>query len=157
MSKSFISTLIFGSIFIFVGALIFLTAVDVIDAPDENFNAPRWIVAVIGLAFAVAGAMVIVKSLESGYGDHPLFKSISTLMVLAFLVFFAAPFNWVAFGPGERSFSRSTSFGPLTVSQNANGDLGGRMVFGIAAILMDIFVIYVIYRLLRGKGISNQK
>jgi hypothetical protein len=155
IDKSFVKQLVFGSIFIFAGAFIFLTAIDVIHAPDENFNAPRWVIAAVGLAFALAGAMVIVKGLESGFGDDPIYKWISTGMILAFLVFFAAPFNWVAFGPGERSFSGSTSIGPIAVNQSGASDFGGRMAFGIGAILMDILIIYILFRLLRGRRISS--
>jgi len=132
-----------------------LTAIDVIHSPDENFNAPRWVIAAVGMAFALAGAMVIVKGLESGFGDHPIYKWISTGMILAFLVFFAAPFNWVAFGPGERSFSSSTSFGSIAVNQDGASDFGGQVAFGIGAVLLDIFIVYILLRFLRGKSISS--
>ena len=48
--RSFISMFLFGSIFICLGALIFLVAIDVIHLPDEDFNAPRWVITAAGAA-----------------------------------------------------------------------------------------------------------
>ena len=114
--QSFISSLLFGSLFILVGAFIFLISIDVIQVPDEDFNAPRWAVAAVGMAFALAGAMAALNGLKSGYGDHLIFKWAYNAMLLMFMILFAVPFHWVAFGSGERSFSSSTSVGIGIVS-----------------------------------------
>ena len=152
--KAFVSLLIFGSIFIIVGAFIFLMAIDVIKVPDDDFNAPRWVIAAVGVTFSLAGAMVMLNGLKSGFGDHVLFKWAYNGMLLVFMVLFAAPFHWVAFGSGERSFSSSTSLGAVSVTQSG-GETGGRLAFGIGAILMDLFILFILFRIIQGKDLSR--
>lgn len=152
--KSFLSLLIFGSIFICVGAFIFLMSLDIIHVPDEDINAPRWVLTAVGLTFALAGVMVMLNGLKSGFGDHPIFKWAYNFVLLLFMIFFAAPFNWVAFGPGEREFSSSTSVGAVSVTQSGS-EFGGRLAFGLGAILMDILIVYLIYRVIQGKDLSR--
>ncbi len=154
--KSLISLILFGGIFISVGALIFLVSVDVIHIPEEDFNAPRWVVAAIGIAFSLAGAMVMVNGLKSGYGDQPLLKWVYNGMLLIFMIVFAAPFHWVAFGLGERSFSSSVGVGGVSITQNSGGELGGRLAFGCGAIFMDLFILFIIYQIFKGKDLSDQ-
>ena len=153
--NSFISLLLFGSVFIFVGAFIFLIAIDVFHMPDEGFNAPRWVIAAAGAAFALAGALVILNGLKSGFGDDILFKWAYNFTFLAFMVLFAAPFNWVAFGSGERSFSSSTSVGAVSVTQSGGGEIGGRFAFSLGAILIDLLFLFMIYRIFQGKDLSK--
>ena len=154
--KSLVSLLLFGSLFIFVGAFVFLMAVDVISVPDEDINSPRWVLAAVGMVFALAGAMVMVNGVKSGFGDSPLYKWIYNGMVLIFLIIFAAPFHWVAFGSGERTFTSSTGVGGVSVSQSGGDDIGGRLAFACGAVLMDLFILFMIYRLLQGKNISEE-
>lgn len=155
--QSFISSLIFGSLFILVGTFVFLMSIDVIHVPDEDFNAPRWAVAAVGMAFALAGAMVALKGLKSGFGDHIIFKWIYNAMLLMFMILFAVPFHWVAFGSGERSFNGSTSVGTgsISVIRSGGGESSGRLVFGIGAILMDVFILFILYRIFEGKNLSK--
>jgi len=155
--RSFISLIFFGSIFICVGAIIFLISINVISVPEEDINAPRWVIAAVGLAFALAGGIVMVNGLKSGFGDHILFKWIYNGMLLLFILLFAIPFNWVAFGSGERSFSSSTSIGIGPISQSSTGETSGRLVFGFGAILIDIFVLFIIFRIVQGKNLSKDE
>ena len=76
------------------------------------------------------------------------------LMLLVFMVLFVAPFHWIAFGPGERSFSSSTSMGGVNLTQRG-GETSGRLAFGLGAILMDIFSVFILYRIVRGKDLSK--
>jgi hypothetical protein len=64
------------------------------------------------------------------------------------VVCLAIPFNWVAFGAGERHFSSSSSFLGVT-SGGAPGETEGRIVFGLFAILMDLMVVLVPLRFLK--------
>ena len=152
--RSFRSLVIFGSIFIFVGAFIFLISINLISVPEEDIYAPRWVLTSVGLTFALAGVLVVLNGLKSGLGHHALYKWIYNGVLLMFMIFFAAPFNWVAFGPGEREFSSSTSVGAVSVSQSGE-DFGGRLVFGIGAILMDILILYLVYRAIQGRDLSQ--
>ncbi len=157
--QSFISLLIFGSIFIIVGAFIFLMSIDVIHVPDEDFNAPRWVVAAVGLAFALVGVIVTLNGLRSGFGDHIIFKWTYNAMTLMFMFLFAVPFHWVAFGSGERSFSSSTSLGigAVSLNQSGSGETSGRLAFGFGAILMDIFIFVIFYRFIKGENLTKDK
>jgi hypothetical protein len=130
--RSFVSLLLFGGLFMCVGAFVFLMAIDVIHIPEEDINAPRWVLAAVGMTFALAGAMVSIKGIKNRFGNHPLFKWIYNALLLVFMLFFAAPFHWVAFGPGERTFESSTNVGSVTVSQGGGGEESGRVCHRVA-------------------------
>jgi hypothetical protein len=49
--------------------------------------------------------------------------------------------NWTAFAP-EVSYSSSTTIGPIQI--RGGDQIGGRIVFGAAAIIVDILLISVI-------------
>ena len=147
--------LIFGSIFIIAGAVIFLMSIDIFHVPDENFNVPRWVVAIVGMVFSLAGALAILNGLKSGFGYLPLYKWVYNGLLLVFMVLFAIPAHWVAFGSGERSFESTKSFGAVSASQGGGGESSGRLVFGIGAILMDVIILYILYGIFQGKNLSK--
>jgi len=151
------SLLFFGSLFIVIGALIFLMAVDVFPIPDEDINAPRWVLATVGVSFALAGVMVALNGLKSRFSDHPIYKWAYNILLLMFMVIFVAPFHWVAFGPGMRTFNSSTSVGSISISQGGSGDISGRLAFGLGAILVDILILYIIFRIIQGKDLFKGK
>ena len=64
------------------------------------------------------------------------------------MVGFASIFVWIAFGPGERRFSGGFSIGPLFTS-SASSEMEGRIVFGIAAVLLSAFALWGTYAWLR--------
>lgn len=154
--NSFLSLLIFGSIFIFVGAFIFLMAIDVIHIPEEDINVPRWVLAAVGLAFALAGVMVMVNGIKSSFGDHIIFKWVYNSLVLLFMIIFASPFHWIAFGGGERSFSSSMGVGGVSITQSGGGDFSGRLAFGCGAVFMDLFIVLIIHRIVKGKNLLDE-
>ena len=58
-------------------------------------------------------------------------------------VSFASVFNWVAFGPGERHFTTRTSVGSGAIGVTTvaeGGELGGRIAFGVFALLLDLLI-----------------
>jgi hypothetical protein len=61
---------------------------------------------------------------------------LATLLVTCF----ALTFDWVAFGPGERKFSGSFSFG-IAATGFQPGELFGRASFGVGAVVLDIWAI----------------
>jgi len=61
---------------------------------------------------------------------------LATLLVTCF----ALTFDWVAFGPGERKFSGSFSFG-IAATGFQPGELFGRASFGVCAVFLDIWAI----------------
>jgi hypothetical protein len=60
----------------------------------------------------------------------------------------AAVFNWIAFGPGPRSFSGGISI-PFVAISGPQSEWSGRVAFGLAAGLIDLFLLWVIVRGLR--------
>jgi len=55
----------------------------------------------------------------------------------------ASVFNWVAFGPGERHFTTRTSVGSGAIGVTTvadGGELGGRIAFGVFALLLDLLI-----------------
>jgi hypothetical protein len=64
------------------------------------------------------------------------------------LSLFAAVPGWIAFGPGPRVFGGSASIGVISVATQP-GASTGRIVFGIAAVLIGLFAAYAWVRWLR--------
>lgn len=59
----------------------------------------------------------------------------------AFLLFLLA-FNWIAFAPGERNFSRTTSSSFTKPMKFKTSETEGRIVFGVVAGALDFFLLY---------------
>ena len=157
MSNSFIALHVYGSIFICVRAFIFLMFINIIRVPEENFNVPHWVVPAVGMAFALSGTLVTMNGMKSGFGDHTLFNLTYNALVLMLMILFADPFHWVALGSGEHSFIGATRVGLVSFMQSDGGDTSGHIVFGLGAILMDIFIIHTLYRIIRGENHSKSK
>lgn len=69
------------------------------------------------------------------------------------LLFFLLTFNWIAFGPGERNFTRKTQSdltGTTTTSRISNTE--GRLVFGVIVGLVDLLLVYAIVKVKRHKA-----
>jgi len=90
-----------------------------------------FIFAPIALVFVIAGALVALPP-----RDDATHRLLATLL----LTFFAATFDWVAFGPGERHFSGGIGLGIGGVGFSP-GETFGRTVFGIVAVLIDVWAI----------------
>jgi|LNFM01.2.fsa_nt_gb hypothetical protein len=68
---------------------------------------------------------------------------------------FIAIFNWIAFGPGERHFTRTTGTTSGAVSSGKKApasELEGRLAFGVVAGLLDLMIIAGLYHALRHRG-----
>jgi hypothetical protein len=64
------------------------------------------------------------------------------------LLFLAITCNWTAFAPGVAYYS-SSSVGPLEFS--GQDQVGGRIVFGLAAIAVNLLILDVIVGWARGR------
>jgi hypothetical protein len=60
----------------------------------------------------------------------------------------ALVFNWVAFFPGERHFSSTFSVPGVSIS-TGGGQLAGRILFGLGALLADAIVLHALWWQLR--------
>ena len=109
---------------------------------------PGWVAVAAGAMFVLAGAAVIV-----GYavghagpdGDLPPgtpFWILLTQYLLGFGIVGAltAVTGWIAFGPGKRQFSTTLEL-PFLPMRWASGEFGGRAIFGVAAVLMSVFLV----------------
>lgn len=153
---SFLSLIAFGAIFLSVGVFIALISLDIIPVPEENIHAPRWVITAAGLTFGVAGLLVVVNGLKEIVGtDSAILRWLTNSLALVFMLALAVPFNWVGFWPGERQFSRTVGIGPFTFSSDG-GEIGGRIAFGLFAILMDVFILLILGGLITGKGLGDE-
>jgi hypothetical protein len=119
---------------------------------SEKFQAPRWVVACAGGAFLFFGGW-LAALYATGYDPQRSEQTLpSPAIQLAVFVpgilCLAAPFHWVAFGPGPRQFSTTLSI-PFLALHNSGGSMGGRIAFGVGALLMDAILIGSVVRLVR--------
>jgi hypothetical protein len=134
----------FALMFWIVGSLVLALAVGWIPAPPERFEAPRWVVGAAGFLFLAGGFVPLAA--RSGPNSWA-----SRCVGAAVLWPLALIFNWIAFGAGPRHFPGGWSIGGLGISQGSGSDTGGRIVFGIAAVVLDLIVIAVAVRWMRNK------
>jgi hypothetical protein len=117
----------------------------------EGWSVPLWIGAAFGLSFFSASLAVgMMDKMFNSLRDKVWFSSIQLAAIASIPLLLLVMFNWVAFGPGEREFSVSVSIPFIgAYFPNANQILG-RAVFGIFAILGDLFVGGVVFSMIRG-------
>ena len=127
---------------VLAGAVLVALSAGIIPADDRMFNAPRWVLGACGLLLFFAGFLVIVPP------QMPRMKNFLGGMLLTT---FAAIPGWIAFGPGQRAFGGSFSFGEI-ISASHPGETTGRIVFGIAAVVLGCFAAYAWWRWLRSLG-----
>ena len=118
----------------------------------EKLQTPRWVVASMGGAFLVFGgwtAAVYRSGYDPGKPDAKLPPPALQLAVLVpGLILFAAPFHWIAFWPGPRTFQSSFSLPFLSGSGTSHG-WTGRAMFGAGAILIDLMILSLTVTLVR--------
>ena len=138
-----------GSVVALAGAAIVGVA---IFGNADRFHAPRWVVGAVGGAFLVFGAWTAAVYALGYDPERPQETLPSPLVQLLVLVpgmlLFAAPFHWIAFGPGPRQFSASFSIPFLSIRRGAP-ELPGRAAFGLGALLLDIILVAAVIRLAR--------
>ncbi|HET8530493.1 MAG TPA: hypothetical protein VFO08_05045 [Methylomirabilota bacterium] len=143
-----------GALFGVVGLAILLVALRILPSDESKFQAPHWVVGAAGLAFFLVGILL----LTTPPAQTPEAASRTTwrtfLLGTGVVGAMAAIFNWVAFGPGPRHFGGSISIPFVSVS-GPQSEWSGRAAFGLAAVMMDLFLGWVIVRGLRdllGRG-----
>ena len=101
--------------------------------PDDFMYVPA------ALAFVFAGVLLALP---------PERKAVTRLFGALLITCFAVTADWIAFGPGERHFSGGVSFGGLGIGARP-GELFGRALFGVGAVVFDIVAVVLWARLLR--------
>jgi len=99
------------------------------------------VVSAAGLAFLFAGMTVVFQALPVSGGFH---WAASFLLLLCL----ALPFNWVAFGPGERQFTSTTTAGAGSQREPVS-ESEGRIVFGLAALLVNALAVAAVVKAFR--------
>jgi hypothetical protein len=143
-----------------VGALPFLVMLGVLPTghrtPDD---APDWIGILIGSAFTFAGLMAVVRSFAGTDARGNLVdtapravQAINDGLGLLIVGSLATIFTWVSIGPGARHFTVSVGgfSGQISEPAGPGGDVMGRVMFGLGAILgwvmLGLMVSYIARR-----------
>jgi len=127
---------LFGPVMLAAGGLGLAAACGLIGLGPSRTYVPMWLIGAIGVAFTSLGLVLLTDGIEA-------LRRVRGWLGFVFLVSFASVFNWVAFGPGERQFTTRTSVGSggIGVSTVAEGgELGGRIAFGVFAVLLDLLI-----------------
>ena len=130
-----------GTLMMVVGILIVGLA---LVGPEKSLNAPRWVVACVGGAAFVFGWWA-TKIYGRGYDPSrpevsQLSPTLERLFFIPGMLLFAAPFHWIAFGPGPRRFSTTLSI-PFFSRNSTTTGLSGRIAFGVGALLLDAILV----------------
>ena len=131
--------LVMGLVFVLAGLPIMAVATGLITPKPGSMHAPPWVVFLAGSSFSLAGVMILMPESMS---------KLRGFLGAVFMIGFASIFVWIAFGPGERHFSGGFSIGPL-FSSSPSSEMGGRIAFGIAAVLLSAFALWGTYAWLR--------
>jgi hypothetical protein len=98
------------------------------------------------MIFVFGGALLALPPERAG-----LQRLIGTLLVTTF----ALTLDWVAFGPGPRRFGGGISSGIIGIGFQP-GEIFGRSVFGIGAVILDIVAAVMWVRLIRRSGAPDE-
>lgn len=137
-----------GAICVGLGLLVVLLAAGVIPSDERRFHAPRWVVSAGGLVFVLVGVALATTSAPGAPERAGRTTWRSFLLGGAIVGLMGAILNWIAFGPGERRFGGGFALPFVSVSGPAS-EWSGRVAFGIGAVLVDVFFVWMTARGLR--------
>jgi hypothetical protein len=135
-----------GLLIIAMGVFLVLFSVGLVPGAEASLEAPRWVGACAGLMFALCGgAMIVGYAVAGGVGpdgDLPegtpwWVRLTQYLLGLGIIGAPAAIATWIAFGPGRRAFTVTLPF----VGRGPGDETVGRVVFGIGAVLVWVFLV----------------
>jgi hypothetical protein len=135
-----------GIVFATGGTYFVLVAMGVLPEPSESVaHAPAVIILAIGLAFLFAGLTCMVRA-KAGMTDHesdvpdsaPRWTKVSyRVLAIGAAGALAIIGIWVAIGSGPRAFTVSAPFAEMQTA----GELIGRTVFGLGAVIVLIYAV----------------
>jgi hypothetical protein len=140
------ATFAMGLVGLAVGMLPFLALMGVLPTTPRSPNdAPDWLGILFGLAFTFAGIIAITRSFSACDASGNLLptaprvaQAVNDGLGVLIVVSLAVMFSWVAFGPGERHFT--VSGGGFAGQTSGGGDVVGRVMFGLGAVLGWVMV-----------------
>jgi hypothetical protein len=142
------AAVVIGVFFGIIGTLVTLLALGTFGDGHLSDGTPPWVGIAVGVMFLLAGLAIIVGYGVAGGatddGDLPPgtprgVRLVQSALGLGITALLASIATWVAFGSGSRHFSGSGPF----ISGSVN-EILGRAVFGIAAVLMWVFMAVMI-------------
>lgn len=117
-----------------MGMLVVCLLIGVFPTSRGAESAPSWVLASIAGGLILAGMLIVLPVETPGF--------IRSLLGLCALVPGAIVCNWTAFAPGVY-YTSEVSVGPVSVW--GEDQIGGRIVFGIAALVVDALLGWVIF------------
>ena len=128
-----------GVMFVATGLLPIALAAGLITPKPGQMHAPAWVVFLAGCCFSLVGTVLILP--ERAIRLRGFFGGL-------FVTAFSTVFLWIGFGPGERQFRSGFSIGPAS-SWSVGGEMDGRLVFGVAGVLIAAFAVWAWVKWLR--------
>jgi len=139
-------TLVFGLLMVVAGTMIFLAAANIIPQPDEKFGAPRWMVALFGLAFFFAGWYLLSLLLPAPITRRALANACGLTLITGGAVFM----TWLAWTGGDGG-QMTVSIGPFSMLLPKNIQRSmGHVVLWFFAALNDALAVFMCVYTLRG-------
>ena len=126
------ATLLFGAFYVLLGF-------GVVPHATHAGDAPAWVIVCIGAMFGTGGGAVLMTLLVGRFARRAL-----TAMTVAFVLGFAAVASWVALGPGHHDIAS-----PLMMFGPRAGEVGGRVAFGLGALVCAAAASAILIRALR--------
>ena len=128
--------------FIGAGSAIIALSLNYIPIDPAKLHAPRWLLTIFGLMFIAGGCVPLATAFN--------FRAwVSQLIGLVAASGLTIVFNWIAFFPGERHFTGSTSVLGVRLGAASSGDMTGHILFGISALLLDWMLLVWLFQFIR--------
>jgi len=135
-SSSKLSTLVCGGAAAVVGGSYALWGLGFIPLKRHSGDAPPWIAVCVGVVFAAGGLAAALTTLP-GAAARRAISALTLVVVLGF----AAIAAWIALGPGHHAISS-----PLMVFGPKVGEAGGRIAFGLGAVICALLASVIVVR-----------
>ncbi|MDD4928923.1 MAG: hypothetical protein PHP85_06565 [Gallionella sp.] len=135
-----------GMVMSLAGGVIAAALLGYVPMNASGVKVPLFVLWATALVFLFAGFAMLLSRLSS---------VIAGWFALGSLLCFVLIFNWIAFGPGERSFTSRSGMGAGGMSSSRSSpasETEGRIVFGIFAGGMDALIAYGLIASLRRRG-----
>jgi len=110
-----------------------------------KIHAPGWIIVICGSMFVAGGVAMLRTTTGRGASSQP-FLGVAILICLTIVA------HWVAFGAGERHFTRTTSINDVEFASGPVDEHAGRIVFGAGAVILDLVLAAVVIARLRKRA-----
>ena len=146
MNGSKIIPLLLGAITLAIGAVGILAGLGFLPKGRGDSTIPmvqqQAVAICIGVVFAAGGASAMLSVLPGRAS-----RIANTILGLVVVIGLTALFGWVAIGAGSRGFAS-----PLAIFGHRVNDIGGRIVFGLGAIMGLLFAVVMV----RGLGRASR-